>query len=166
MKRVRQNLGEPHQSRLNTASRAKPEGAKEQSSKTKRQPEDAKAIKERIALEPRKHSPKCRIEQQKQRHRNPHYKQHHFSLQIESNLHFFLMAERYIIDAVETLWLEKEMPNLARPHRHSPPKEACCNRFERQKDVADQKTESAEKVQALGNPALVVETVVVPALLL
>src|SRR5262249_37269450 len=68
-------------------------------------------------------------------------------------------------DAVETLRLEKEMANLPRPHRHNPPKKARGNRVKRQQDITHQETHSAEKVKALGDAALVVETVIVPTLL-
>ena len=76
------------------------------------------------------------------------------------------MVERYLVDVVETLRFKKEMTNLPRPHCYRPPKKACGNWIEKHKDVAGQKTEGAEQVEALGDAALMIETVVVPALLL
>src|SRR5262245_18883143 len=112
MKGVRQNLGTPHQSRLNAAGGAQPRRSKKQSSKAEHQPQDAEAIKVCIAAGRRKDSPECRIEPQEQRHRNPGYEQHNFSLQVVSDLYFFLMVEGHIIDVVESFGLEKEVSNL------------------------------------------------------
>src|SRR5262249_32672936 len=105
-------------------------------------------------------------EEQDHRHRNPRYKQNYFTLQVKSDLYVLLMVERDVVDVVETLRFKKEMTNLPGPHRYRPPQKACGNRIEKHKDVAGQKTEGAEQVEALGDSALMVETVVVPALLL
>jgi len=75
------------------------------------------------------------------------------------------VVESYIVDAVEPFGLEKEMSNLPRPHRYDPSEKTRRNWLERHEAVADQEAQCTEKMQTLGYAALVVETVVVPALL-
>jgi hypothetical protein len=76
------------------------------------------------------------------------------------------MVERHVVEVIESFRLENKMPNLPRPHGHNPPQKTCRNRLEREESVAEQKAHSTEKMKALSNAALVVETVVIPALLL
>jgi len=106
-----------------------------------------------------------RTEQQKQRDRKPRRKKHDFTLEVVSYLHFLLMAECHVVDTVKTLRLEEKVPDLPGPHGNGPPEEARDNRVKWKEHIAGQKTQCTEKVQALCDPALMVETVVVPALL-
>jgi len=71
---------------------------------------------------------------------------------------------RDLVDLVEALGLEEEVPGLAADHRHRPGQQGGPGRVHRQQPVGHQKADGAEQVQALVDAAVVVVAVVVPAL--
>jgi len=75
------------------------------------------------------------------------------------------VLKRHVVDVIEPFRFEKEVPDLPRPHRDGPSEKTGGDRVERQEGVGEQEAHGAEKVQALSDPALVIKTVVVPALL-
>src|SRR5882757_6804694 len=69
-----------------------------------------------------------------------------------------------VIDVVVTLGLEEEMAGLARRHRDQPAEQRRHHRIDEYHHVGDQKTGSADEVQALVDAAVVIVAMVVPAL--
>jgi hypothetical protein len=76
------------------------------------------------------------------------------------------VLKRHVVDVIEPFRLEKEVSDLPGPHCDRPSEKTRGDRVERQEAVGEQEAQGAEKVQTLGDPALVIKTVVVPALLL
>jgi len=105
-----------------------------------------------------------RIEVKHQRRGRPDRHQDHLAAQIIADLDLFLVFVGRLVDVVVPPGLEEEMAGLARGHRDQPADQRGYQRIEEHHDVADHETDGTDEVQALVDSAVVVVTVVVPAL--
>src|SRR6476660_8072381 len=69
-----------------------------------------------------------------------------------------------VIDVVVTPGLEEEMAGLARRHRDQPAEQRRHHGIDEYHHIGDQKTGSADEVQALIDTAVVIVAMIVPAL--
>jgi len=86
------------------------------------------------------------------------------ALEVVANLDLFLVLVGGLVDVVVTLGLEEKMPALAAHHRHQPGDQRGRGGVEKQQHIGRQEGESAEQVQRLVDPAVMVVAVVIPAL--
>src|ERR1700749_4781622 len=90
--------------------------------------------------------------------------QNHLAAQVVADFDFFLVLVRGAIDRVVALGLEKEMTGLAADHRYQPADQRGFHPIEKHGDGSDYEDDRTKKVQGLIDAAVVVITMIVPAL--
>src|SRR6202789_3494290 len=105
-----------------------------------------------------------RIEPQDQRYEGPNGVQNHLAAQVVADLDFLFVLVARAIDRVIALGLEKEMAGLAADHGYEPTDQRRLHRIEEHGDISDDEADGTQEVQGLIDAAVVVVTVIVPAL--
>src|ERR1700728_908269 len=105
-----------------------------------------------------------RIEPQDQRYEGPNGVQYHLAAQVVADLDFLLVLVARAIDRVVALGLEKEMTGLAADHGYQPTDQRRLHRIEKHRDVRNDEADRTQEVQGLIDAAVVVVTMIVPAL--
>ncbi len=165
VERVGDDLRDPHQTRLHVADEEQLYGAEQQTAKAHRQPQDADIADElsggRRRLE---HAEQRGAEPQHGGGQRPDGEQHDLALQVVAHLDVFLVLVGGVVDLVIALRLEEEVTRLAAYHGHQPAQHGREGRALPDDGVGSQEAQRADQVQRLIDAAVVIITMIVPAL--
>jgi hypothetical protein len=90
--------------------------------------------------------------------------QNHFAAQVVADFDFLFMLVGRAIDRVVAFGFEKEVPGLAADHGYQPTDQRRFHRIEKHRDIGNDEADCTQKVQGLIDAAVVIVTMIVPAL--
>jgi len=165
MERIGEDLGDPHQAGLHVLDEHQVDGAEQQSAHSHRQPDQPHVVHVIGAAGGGRDPPEQRGAQPQQPGRErPDGQQHDLALQVVADLDVLLVLVSRLIDLIVVLRLEEEVAHLAAHHGAQPGHVGGVGRIGEQHDVGDQEADRAQQMQRLVDAAVVVVTMVVPAL--
>src|SRR5580700_11005300 len=90
--------------------------------------------------------------------------QNHLTAQVVADFNFLFMLVGRAIDRIVALGFEKEVAGLAADHRYQPADQRGLHGVEKHRDIGNDEADRTQKVQGLIDAAVVVVTMIVPAL--
>lgn len=112
----------------------------------------------------RKDTEQRRVRQQQQRREQNDRDQHRLTVLIVPDLDRLLVRVRHLVARIVARRLEHVVAGLPRDHADAPADQHARHRVKEHQDIGDEETDRADEMQALVDPALMVEPMIIPAL--